>query len=405
MEKRVIGLDNALQIWQDYMYLNELSILLDEGNGVVSDPNRKFTISGPVKYHKELRSHLLNAVNEEELDAKRFQPSPEMKQHIMNSAGSTVTFLPQSLFAWCRSSRKVYSIPEELQMLLSCTSLKNLSWNDVSWPFPAFYLELPIPIVAKNFSEPYNAVLVSKGILDSGEEIIQVDLFSLSVSRYKKISYEERTKMNDLILKRKFNECHFLFNKIAGRYNKNRSYMSTFHVSSRDFDKPITTPATELYYSKMIHKGIDEETGVPINLTDDDVVWSEALHIVIGLLAYIMSLDRGGKQECIKNIPYERPFFLNAVDKLKLGYGVDLFKIASKYTLTDEMKIYYAQSKKDGVVNPYKGVHFRTAHWRRSPGSGSDREAPRCVYVRETIVGRHNLESGALPNTTGNTVK
>ena len=59
--------------------------------------------------------------------------------------------LPEELSDWTQSSRRVFYLTRELQMLLALTSFEKITWGDIPWPFRSFVIVLEEPIVNDTF--------------------------------------------------------------------------------------------------------------------------------------------------------------------------------------------------------------------------------------------------------------
>lgn len=139
MKKPELCLEYALCVWESKaFYLNFVSAYNRH-----NETGDVLPIKGPLKHGHEFRKFLLS--RKETFDTARFFGPNEVALK-MDVIKSLAAFLPIELHDWSISSRRVYAMSEDLQMLLQIASLKNVCWSDITWPFPSFALNLPFPI-------------------------------------------------------------------------------------------------------------------------------------------------------------------------------------------------------------------------------------------------------------------
>ena len=120
------------------------------------------------------------------------------------------------------------------------------------------------------------------------------------------------------------------------------------------------------------------------------------MRIVLGLCLYLNTLE-GRSTKRVNPMPkWERA---HSTDPRTLLVESEVLTVTGENILSSDDQRFYSLMKEKGLSVALKemGVHFRSAHWRRPPGKGDDRTAPKTVRVRSCYVRPDRLPPEGLP--------
>ena len=336
-------------------------------------PPEPFPFSGMFKHWREFRAHLLRA-REEPFDVHRFYLK-EMNK-TAKDFGKFNLYGP-ALFAWCRHSRRVFHLDKDLQTLLSMTDLGEITWKDVTWPFPSFAVTFEEPLQIGN--DAYQTLLASQ----SPEGVEPLD-----------------QRMNFWVIDAKTTEYKCLTE--ADRQRITKSTHAGKQLSEADIIRVIDS-------KRKIHSFSAQTIATQSDRIMDTFQQSHqdgrpelgaAARIVVGLCLYLSTLPPGSKHQSEWSALAKSA----RLDPRAVTNTSQVCNISSAHTLSREERTVFGDIQ-SGRQTTEMMAHFRRGYWRRPPGQGNNPEAPRIVHVRPTLVRSDRLPEGSLVGGAQSNVK
>lgn len=387
MEKRIARLDQALHVWEDLCLLKnkQLNMIAARYNDV--PPADLFC--GPIVHAPDFRNYLIRSGVQGYLNCDLFADWGEMMLLGLKDIGS----LPVHLFAWSKSSRRVFHLSRDFQTLLSATSLDDVCWGEVRLPFQSFVLTLDENIVDVNGNN-FDTILVTN--LSSvtkkweGSAFLEIAILSTKLEAYHPVDKEKIAKITK-----------------PKKWDDEKMQQKMLHMSD-DYFKALMF-ATEALRDTPISKSSEEVikegkmrllTEGKIELTDDPDQYSscsaldKAKHLVLSVCLYLATLP-----------PKKFPDDWQPTEKDKEPVGVynpaaittpnGIFTIACESTLSQESQETIAEIKQSRISRE-KRPHWRRGHWRRERGGRNNPEASR-IWIRPCLINKHRLPPKSLP--------
>lgn len=367
-------LEGVLRIWEDFWYVfSQARTLSDFGQ----NPSPRL---GALRNFTHFRRALLQARNSAptltEID---FAPPIEM---ALDTTLNFIWRVPSMLLGWSRNSRRVYDLTEELEGILVATSLKDVVWKDVVFPFSSFGIRLPIPLIDGNGHEYSFIFMRSVNDTVNGMEMssgLDILMIGAGHKNYQPISDQKRTALERAVKSGNIQRAQVIIGDMQHHMDKCRTMQIRFGTEMLNI--PISETAQHIAY-----------TGHETNEQGEDYVWHRAFQILVGLPLYLRALP-AGSSALRSTGPLLRS---QATDLTAVTAPEDVITVASCYDLdpsaVDGMKMLIREGKAAFEMS----WHFREGHWRRPPGMGH-LDVPRTVHVRPTIVRADRATPDSLP--------
>jgi len=281
--------------------------------------------------------------------------------------------LAAQVASWTRSSRRIYHIPEDLQLLLTATTLDDVNWSMIRWPFESFLITFDLPLVL------------------GGEEIDSI----LVCDEFSDKKWEGKIKII-LAIPRKLKTQQEVFLGDQSERILKAIERNDFAYASEKIHAIITNRLDNLCPEMLVIKSdAFSHDGIAAKFEKEeweDVGMQKVLRLVFGLLLYLQSLP--SSVTAPKGWQPQKPeVHRNHSNKITLA--AEVCNVASVYKLTEKEKEIFKVGLRS--VSVEVSPHYREGHWRRPPGKGADPNHPKTVWVRPTIVRMDKLEDGGLP--------
>lgn len=303
--------------------------------------------------------------------------------------------IPGMVASWTYHSRRVYTIPEDLQLLLASTSLENVDWTRVRMPFGSFLLNLAVPIEDPDGGS-YDSILVTSDFPrwqpkaeDENDPItwvtasvIPVHLKSATADLpiLKRQKYAKMAEKGDPAL---------VAQELEASMMKNWVYPRPKLIFPLDFHH---VPESIYLIETAKGPGHNSVTGAYMSGTARRFNRTVG-RILFGFLLYLQTTP--------KDLTHADVLVNHGTEKIPgqarvVAEATKVCHIQSIFTLNpDERKVF--REVMLGKCGHEVSTHYREGHWRRPPGKGEDPTAQKTVWVRPTIVRRDKLEVGTLP--------
>jgi hypothetical protein len=384
-------LEQALRLWEDRHYVYRLT---HEMCQIFPDLQRP-EVKAEDCHFDEFRSYLLHS-SSGPLD-RRF-----VDTNLIQSEQETQldNFFPWMITGWMRHSRRTYRVSEDLQMLLEHTSLDDITWNDVPWPFDSFCIELAAPIKDEGQCL-YDAILVSEILgsfnehrlpmlnsISGPDKVFCIGVLGRSLCDVQHITDREKRGAERSLRRRQIKPLISALDKFVKQTGFGYRH---FHVLVWVMSKFGRLAVSTSYHDilKMTDHGVIDREPMP---TQDFLSHMDRVaRITVGLCLYLTMISSHGSHtsDWIRNESHHP-------DPKAISNEGQICTVSSIHTLT--------QRERRLLKEHYEGprgyelcAHFRCGHWRRPPGKGEDPTAPKTVWVKPTLVRRDRLDPGELP--------
>lgn len=300
----------------------------------------------------------------------------------------TYQFFPHVFANWSRSSRRVYSLSQDMQIDLELTSVAGITWQDVNPPFPCFVINLPIPVPGL-----FNN-LIDTLVVEFKKGWLHVIALGDELDSFKPLPDELRKKI------------------ASAARNQNFAKLQGLCAQART-QQHFYIPANQ--YGEIRHGNLSEEI-IPDRLEVEDLTfdsirppdekekkrslrfWIPIYRIIIGLCMHLEDLQQSnvetspqGDQKQNSPVTTDPKAVTSTENLLTVNYGGQL---------TAEERRIHGIIRRVGSIEALRelGSHFRSAHRRRPPGQGDNPTARKSVKVKWTIVNEARLPVDALPS-------
>jgi hypothetical protein len=388
MAKIIDSLECSLQIWEDLCLLIQLFSKFQQKQGLKPD----YPLQGPFVHYAEFRNYLKSAgiTPDFETVIKKFT---EPYQKNKSPALGDLAQLAFELALWSSNSRRVYHLTSDIQLLLSATAIKNITWQDVRLPLPSFTILLDEPIKDTDSQAEYDCILVTSGLSSTGIKEIEFRLIPNNFRHYSKISDEEVKLMKKFLKQNKQD-------KLLKRILKHYSFIPD-PLLSPIFSIPLTEKAQQSKVTdSIINLALDfiaqaQVQGHEITIPKGVKVMPEeadtATRLIVSLCLYLTTREgsqikskksKTSKSKKNKSLPQISDYF-------------ELFTISTERKLNSQEKEIFSSGLKrtSGQISP----HWRMGTWRFPPNKAHDPEAEKTVWVRPSLVNKHLISENTLP--------
>ncbi|MBD3359540.1 MAG: hypothetical protein GF365_02430 [Candidatus Buchananbacteria bacterium] len=389
MVKIIDSLECSLQIWENLCLLIQLFSKFQQKQGLKPD----YPLQGPFVHYAEFRNYLKSVgVNPDfETVIKKFtEPYREDKSPALGDLAQ----LAFELALWSSSSRRVYHLTSNMQLLLNATTTKNITWQDVRLPLPSFTILLDEPIKDTDGLAEYDCILVTSGLSSTGIKEIEFRLIPNDFRHYSKIADEEIKLMKKFLKQNKKD-------KLLKRIQKHYSSIPD-PLLSPIFSIPLTEKALQ---SKVTDSIIDlalefvtqsQAHGHKITIPKGVKVMPEegntATRLIVSLCLYLTTRE-GSK---IKSKKHQTSKSKKNKSLPTISDCFEIFTINTERKLNPQEKNAFSEGLKrmDGQICP----HWRMGTWRFPPNKANDPEAKKTVWVSPSLVNKHLITENTRPN-------
>lgn len=383
IENSALVIEKSLCAWEDYWYLWETRYHLYEN----SDNAFNFPFEGSIRHWKEFRRDLLFGWFDSTSDDSNLVVGKYGVPRNMPHNSGFVQTLGNHIAIWSAKSRRVYTISNQVLDLLEITNFGNMTWEDVSFPFDAFFLKLERPIVSnRGFSN--TSILVAKLQPSMGPPRLAMRLIADSVLNYEPITKIKKDRIKKQIQRRKFESVYDFI-------NHHHDHCINRYIQGSGWFIPLEGESIQSTINLQL-----EDRAFCGKATDDDVrhTWVQIAKIVVGFCFYIQSLSSNSQEVSAWKKANRAPRKALPSEKKVVTDEARGCEVTSSYVLTRQERNFLDNERsKKTSLSTEKNPHWRAGFWRRAPGMGNDLNAPKIIRVRPTLVRRDRLKEGELP--------
>jgi hypothetical protein len=389
--EQIITLEKAVQMWEDFCLLANYTArsCFKQGQKV------EYNFAGPFVHFTQLRQALQNRKNFE--DTQIFcQKFCENRKSGQPTILGDLDCLPFELLLWMSCSKRVYHLTYDLELLLNATTVNNVTWQQISLPFPAFAITLDEPILGTTLkNNTYDTLLISFYPTSYGCPFLEIRLISNKIKNYQRLTADQKNVMARLFSQGKFD-------KLGRHLKKHVDNITGSSVSPR-----FTLPWHERIITAKVTESITELTQRFINECQAKVAQEQnvlpmptegntAIRLVVGLCLYLTTrLAKKGVSSRNYHCPKaKQPDLPTPIYDLS-----QIFTLSTVRQLTSAEKTQFADGLSSQIgSHTEKCPHFRQGTWRFPPNKANQPGAQKTVHVQPCIVNAHKLPPGQQPN-------
>ncbi len=304
-------------------------------------------------------------------------------------------FTLAAIASWMMSSRRVMQVSEELQLLLSMTSLDKTDWSMMEWPFDSFIINLAEPIV---YSTGGGYETVCESILVARESKIPGAALAFAMANDEK-SLGEQQPFSIYFLRSGFKslaECYPINERQKLLRLVQTRPAEALNRVIRNKDRKVNEG--QGWTSMFVSSDIFKENGISRFLETCTGGAQSILTILFGSMLYMSSLQKSKRANAENSTQWTKP---ERSSKTTFGRQISdeslVALIGSEIKMTPDEKERFRSCQSLSKKERELSAHFRTGYFRRPPGCGNDPLAVKTVWVRPTIVRLDRLQEGALP--------
>ena len=375
-------LEQGLRAYEDWC----LEQAICKKVGLIIDADAE-PLSGALLHWQDFRSYVLKYASrcaevEDVYSVEKFETDSFLRP--LNEVARYVQ-IPLLISAWCASSRRVFHLADELQLLLSATKLDGVKWNDIDPPFGSFVITLDTPILDVH-SRAFDTIGYYSALHpDTSEMSFDFVLLPAELADVKPLSAFNKQNWARAIARRDLHQLkHLLHCQDGLRQYPMLSWTSEYLA---DRDRLVMDSLARPFKWDLVEDGervVSE--GIDPSLRPELVV---AMRLVAGLCIYLKSLPPGETHTSSWN-PLSKT---QKLDARAISNGAQICTVASRFRVPQE----HVRAFREGKGGYEISAHWREGHYRRRPGMGNDPAAPRVIWVRPTLVRKDRLRPGELP--------
>lgn len=346
---------------------------------------------GPFETWGQFRHAILNLL-EGEFPFEKFVSDNIPFRQI---AGMIADF-PTHFYAWNRFSRRVFHVTRPLQALLNGTSLQEVSWRDVHWPFEAFMVTLDVPIIGSE-GEEYDALLfarLGKNVNPrwKGEDPIQIMMLPKVLDGVTPITLDERKELAELVKKRKVKDIVRAIERIRAAHGMEESkkiWISVIDVPPECLDENVSTSFAQME-ARRASSLLDRATRGPVK-DKYFAEWDSAARVIVGLSLYLTTSGKSGPEIHRNNLKVQT----GRDDPRAIRLEAEVASVyAGESPSEEEVEAFLDhRPRAPGAIC----ATFVMGYWKRPPGQGNDPKAAKTVWVRPHLRRQDRLKPGELP--------
>jgi hypothetical protein len=286
---------------------------------------------------------------------------------------------PAMIAAWTAHSRQVFHLDVNLQVLFEMTSVSELTWQDVPWPFDAFALTLDRPLLDEKDGSTFDTILVSRRVYttikpNDTPKNLAIMLLDSRLASYPQFSSVKRGRIERLIELKRWDRVNKDLEGLWLTYEPRRIRLPYLEMFC-----PPQERIVDLLDSLAAQRTAEQLPVHPLSI---------ALRVIVGLSIYLSTLPPRSQ-----NLSWAREEAPRDPEIRSIASGAHVCTVLSSHKLTVEEQL-SLESHPGPDRFRQLSPHWRRGHFRREGGQGHNPDAPRCVWVRPALVRKDLLRPG-----------
>jgi len=334
---------------------------------------------GPEKHVSSFRDYLLR-YRGEPFDTERYLDFSAWAADDMGS----YAMIPPLIASWTAYSRRVMRLSADLQVQLELTSISNLRWEDVRWPYDAFLIGLDRPIEVTS-GRQFDYIMVSTRPAVSTDSRLRVPdltlmLLPTNLEHFPFLTEKKLRRIGRLIEADRVTSLNAEIIAYNKKYGQHRHRLPVGEI--------------RFYPQERIVDVLDEFHERSDVLSRAVAELDIALRVSVGLAMYLASVPPSPSV-----LQDEAPTAPADPDIRAISQGAHVCRVLSSYTMSIEER---HEIMIEGVPRQFRQLspHWRRGHFRREWGQGSNPKARRTVWihpvqVRKDLLGPHQQVGGS----------
>ncbi len=400
-------MEKLLEVWEDSWYLLGCSQRLADMcrklrlrlvYSLHQENDTSIWSAAPIQHWRSFRKYLASVAGSWQGDEAFLDPrftSGNTSWNHVNTLGK----IASDLYGWCMTSKRVFALDQDIQLLLGATSLGKLTWSDVMLPFPCFAIKLAEPIATREKEVDFLVVRHNlTPVPDGMSPTINITAVPRCVSGYKPITALDKQQLDRAIERGHAKRAATFYNRLADSPVENLPH----NLEVRNY--------TELMISRDIRLDEFNPTttvdGIKPDKSDTGIV-TRLLRTVAGLCLYLKTLPNDSPH--LKGIPSDivptprgmpvtnaQEALLVTCESVLSTQDQDIIRDLNNEIDED------SQSAKRGE---YSRPRYRSGYWHRPRGKGSDAFYPKTLWTKPTIARRDLIAKGLVPLGSQTTIR
>ncbi len=376
-------LEQGLRAWEDHCFCMRLMVQMYQQTG---QPSLYGQLPPELMRFERLRPLMLRALNLPEDDKNPFTEAsePEYVDPTEGQSFRVVREFPFALLDWASHSRRIFTLSQDLQLLLQETSLDGVVCTELHPPFDTYAIALPQPI-RDTSGNAYDALTFTYGKNEEAA-MLHINLLGSELSSYRALTRAEKRGYEEIVRRKRSKE----YSVIEGLLRRRGPLpITNYTVLLRP--KPASKPAKIIAYRELRSRMQTDDDRWSIQVLGEGPqrnVYEYGFHIAIGLALYLETIQAGSTEQAWKPLPTTVQNVACVTD----GAMVCDIQLHGRLETSERAALEALQEPRKTVI-----PHFRRGTWRRPPGQGHDPNARRTVWQKPAIVHRDMLPKDALP--------
>lgn len=377
---KIDRLEQLLRLWETTCFLGSLQFrknLADEGVRLPWDNIKARSQPAelsPYGHWQDFRRYLLK-FRGTGFDAERFIDVDDWTRRSFEQ----LAMVPALLAAWTAWSRQVFRLDANLQVLFEMTSVSELTWADVPWPFDAFAVMLDRPLVDEKDGTTFDCMLLTRRVYAVASPHRQwpnlsIMLLDTRLADYPQLGRPRRQRLERLAEARRWSNLDVEVRKEWLTYHPRRIRLPLIEMFC-----PAKERIVDLLDQFDQHRSAEKAPLHPLHF---------AMRLAVGLSIYLAMLPPRSPQ--VRWEPDEAP---RDPEIRAITSGAHVCTVLNSHTLTAEEQ--HSLDSHSGLDRFRQlSPHWRRGHFRREPGQGQNPNAPRSIWVRPTLVRKDLVKPG-----------
>lgn len=366
-------LEGALRWWEEQSFLANLRNHWEAGNTTISKADERRLL----EFGDQYRSDLLRASKDYLFLSSKYQLG--LRREF------TVTMTGAGIYAWNAMSRRVFTISDDLRVMLQATSFESAKWSEIPWPFDSFILMFEKPIDLDD-GRSIRGVLRAK-IKVEDQPVDKVHFIVLLPAALEDYPGSTDKQCAQLIRMYQRNDAAGVREWSQRQAARQRNELTAPVTMMYDENARLSLHTPAQWYRRPGSGPMKQEANAKI---------TEINRLVAAFSLYLSTLAVGTPEHKEHVRPGLIPPAIARSDPRLVSLKSNVCRVTSSFKLTAaEMEAVEdaMERERTGEVVP----HWRRGHFRRPPGLGTNPEAKRTVWVQPCFVNRRHLPDGVLP--------
>lgn len=366
-------LEGTLRWWEEQSFLANLRNHWEAGNTSISKAHERRLL----EFGDHYRTDLLRANMDTLFLSSKYQLG--LRREF------TVTMTGAGIYAWNAMSRRVFTISDDLRVMLQATSFESAKWSEIPWPFDSFILMFEKPIDLDD-GRSIRGVLRAK-IKVEDQPVDKVNFVVLLPAPLEDYPGSTDKQCAQLLRLYQRNDVEGVKDWSRRQDARQRNELTAPITMMYDENSPLSLHAPAQWNRRPGSGTMHQEANAKI---------TEINRLVAAFSLYLSTFTVGTPEHTQHVRPGLIPPAIARNDPRLVSLKSNVCRVTSSFKMTATEK----NAMEDAMARERTGEivpHWRRGYFRRPPGLGTNPEAKRTVWVQPCFVNRRHLPDGVLP--------